>query len=70
MKILDGKVLGGGVGVSIYNGYNIYTSESEWGMPEGWIGLVTDVGASYFLSRLNRRVGWYIATTATLLNPY
>ncbi|KAJ0724429.1 putative 3-hydroxyisobutyryl-CoA hydrolase [Helianthus annuus] len=52
LAILDGHVMGGGVGISIHSTFRIVTENTVFAMPEVLIGLFPDVGASYFLSRL------------------
>jgi 3-hydroxyisobutyryl-CoA hydrolase len=49
--------MGGGVGVSINSKFRIATENSLFAMPEAKLGLITDVGASYFLSRLRDNLG-------------
>lgn len=48
----NGAVMGGGVGLSINSPIRIATDSSVFAMPETKIGLFTDVGASYFLTRI------------------
>ncbi|KAK1414065.1 hypothetical protein QVD17_29804 [Tagetes erecta] len=66
--ILDGHVLGGGVGISIHSTFRIVTENTVFAMPEVLIGLFPDVGASYFLSRLPGFFGEYIGLTGARLN--
>ena len=56
VSIWNGFVMGGGVGVSVHAPIRIATDNSVFAMPETGIGLFTDVGASYFLSRLNGNI--------------
>ena len=57
--------MGGGVGVSVHAPIRIATDNSVYAMPETGIGLFTDVGASYFLSRVkgNINLGLYLGLT-------
>lgn len=57
--------MGGGVGVSVHAPIRIATDNSVFAMPETGIGLFTDVGASYFLSRVkgNINLGLYLGLT-------
>lgn len=62
----NGAVMGGGVGLSINSPFKICTDKAVFAMPEGKIGLFTDVGASYFLPRLlnnNVELGLYLGLT-------
>jgi enoyl-CoA hydratase/carnithine racemase len=52
--------MGGGVGISIYSKFRVATENSLFAMPEAKIGLITDIGASYFLSRLRDNIGNFI----------
>lgn len=48
--------MGGGVGVSIHSPIRVATDNSMFAMPETTIGFFTDVGASYFLSRVKEDI--------------
>ena len=65
VSIWNGFVMGGGVGVSVHAPIRIATDNSVFAMPETGIGLFTDVGASYFLSRVkgNINLGLYLGLT-------
>ncbi|XP_071742132.1 3-hydroxyisobutyryl-CoA hydrolase 1-like [Rutidosis leptorrhynchoides] len=68
VAILDGSVMGGGVGISIHSTFRIVTENTIFAMPEASIGLFPDVGASYFLSRLPGFFGEYMGLTGARLN--
>ncbi|PWA53857.1 clpP/crotonase-like domain, Enoyl-CoA hydratase/isomerase, HIBYL-CoA-H type [Artemisia annua] len=68
VAILDGSVMGGGVGISIHSTFRIVTEKTVFAMPEALIGLFPDVGASYFLSRLPGFFGEYLGLTGARLN--
>ncbi|HHU10060.1 MAG TPA: enoyl-CoA hydratase/isomerase family protein [Intrasporangiaceae bacterium] len=51
IAIMDGLVMGGGVGVSVHGSHRIATDRSRIAMPEVGIGFVPDVGGTYVLSR-------------------
>jgi enoyl-CoA hydratase/isomerase-like protein len=51
VAIMDGIVMGGGVGLSAHGGVRVVTERSSIGMPEVGIGLVPHVGGTYLLSR-------------------
>ena len=64
VAIMDGIVLGGGIGVSAHGSHRIVTERSRLGLPETGIGFVPDVGASWLLSRAPGEAGTYLALTA------
>lgn len=63
IALLDGIVMGGGVGVSIHGSHRIVTEKTLFAMPESAIGLIPDVGGSYFLPRLPGALGRYLGLT-------
>lgn len=63
IALIDGVVMGGGLGMSIHGHYRVATEKTLSAMPETAIGLFPDVGASYFLSRLKGKLGIYLALT-------
>lgn len=63
VAIYDGTVMGGGVGVSINARFRVASEKALFAMPETGIGLFPDVGGSYFLPRLPRNLGTFLALT-------
>jgi 3-hydroxyisobutyryl-CoA hydrolase len=65
ISIWNGIVMGGGVGVSVHAPIRVATDNSVYAMPETGIGFFTDVGGSYFLSRINHNIhlGLYLGLT-------
>ncbi|MFY9835631.1 MAG: enoyl-CoA hydratase/isomerase family protein [Xanthobacteraceae bacterium] len=61
--VMDGLVMGGGVGLSAHAGFRVVTERSAIAMPEVQIGFFPDVGACYLLSRAPGYVGTYLALT-------
>lgn len=55
--------MGGGVGISMHSPLKIATEKSLFAMPEAKIAFFTDVGGGYFLSRLKKNIGMYLALT-------
>lgn len=51
VALMDGVVMGGGLGVSAHGSHRIVTERSRVAMPEVRIGLVPDVGVSAILAR-------------------
>lgn len=67
VAIMDGIVMGGGVGISAHGSHRIVTENTLFAMPECGIGLVPDVGGNYFLSRAQGSIGEYLGTTGARL---
>ena len=63
LSIMDGVVMGGGVGIALPCRYRIATERTTFAMPETGIGLFPDVGGGWYLSRLPRRAGYWLALT-------
>ncbi|KAG6677221.1 hypothetical protein I3842_14G014300 [Carya illinoinensis] len=68
VSILNGIVMGGGAGASIHGRFRVATENSVFAMPETGLGLFPDVGASYFLSRLQGFFGEYVGLTGARLD--
>jgi enoyl-CoA hydratase len=60
---MDGITMGGGVGISQPTRFRVATENTKFAMPETGIGLFPDVGGGWYLSRLEGRVGQYLALT-------
>lgn len=63
IPLMDGLVLGGGVGISVPGSHRIVNETSRVGMPEVGIGFSPDVGAAYFLARSPGAVGCFLSLT-------
>jgi enoyl-CoA hydratase len=63
VAVMDGMVMGGGVGLSTHAAHRIVTERSAVAMPEVGIGFFPDVGASYLLARAPGCAGTYMALT-------
>ena len=68
IAIMDGVVMGGGVGVSVPGLRRIVTERTRCAMPETGIGMFPDVGGTYFLSRAPDHVGVYLGLTGEQMN--
>lgn len=51
IAIMDGLVMGGGVGISAHGSHRIVTERTRLAMPETGIGFFPDVGGTWLLSR-------------------
>lgn len=63
VALMDGIVMGGGVGVSAHANTRVVTESSKIGMPEVGIGFIPDVGGIYLLSRAPGGLGLHAALT-------
>lgn len=63
IAIMDGIVMGGGVGVSSHGSHRIVTERTRFAMPETGIGYFTDVGATWLLPRAPGEFGTYLGLT-------
>lgn len=63
VAILDGVVMGGGVGISMPAHFRIATERTTFAMPETGIGLFPDVGGGWYLPRLPGKAGLWLALT-------
>ncbi|MGB5076091.1 MAG: enoyl-CoA hydratase/isomerase family protein [Sphingorhabdus sp.] len=63
VAFMDGICMGGGVGISQPARFRVATENTRFAMPETGIGLFPDVGGGWYLSRLEGRVGQFLALT-------
>ncbi|WP_445500585.1 enoyl-CoA hydratase/isomerase family protein [Microvirga sp. G4-2] len=63
ISLIDGIVMGGGVGISLHGSYRVAAERYLFAMPEVGIGFFPDVGATYALPRLPGQTGMYLALT-------
>jgi enoyl-CoA hydratase len=69
VSLIDGIVMGGGVGVSLHGAYRVAGDRYRFAMPEVAIGFFPDVGATYALPRLPGEAGMYLALTGARGRP-
>jgi enoyl-CoA hydratase len=67
IALIDGIVMGGGVGVSVHGSHRVAGERFLFAMPEVGIGFFPDVGGTWFLPRLPDEVGTYCALTCERL---
>ncbi|MGN5518743.1 enoyl-CoA hydratase/isomerase family protein [Halopseudomonas sp. Lyrl_26] len=65
LALMDGFVLGGGMGLAQAASHRVITERVRMGMPETGIGYFPDVGGSYFLPRLEGAIGQYLGITGS-----
>ena len=63
IALMDGFVLGGGMGLVQGADLRLVTERSKLAMPEVGIGYFPDVGGSYFLSRTPGQLGTYLGVS-------
>ena len=63
VSLMDGIVMGGGVGASAHANIRVVTDTSKIAMPEVGIGFIPDVGGAFLLSRAPGALGLYAALT-------
>ena len=63
VALMDGIVMGGGVGVSAHGSVRVVTDTSKIAMPEVGIGFIPDVGGTFLLSRAPGLLGLHVALT-------
>ncbi len=64
VAVMDGIVLGGGIGISAHASHRVVTERSSIGMPEVGIGFLPDVGGAMLLARAPGELGTHLALTA------
>lgn len=66
--LMDGYVLGGGLGLAQSADLRVVTERSRLAMPQVSIGNFPDVGGSYFLPRLPGELGIYLGVTGVQIS--
>ena len=67
IALMDGVVMGGGMGISQGARRRLVTDRTRMAMPETNIGLFPDVGGGWFLARCPGHIGEYLALTGHVL---
>ncbi|MGD7789922.1 enoyl-CoA hydratase/isomerase family protein [Propionibacteriaceae bacterium Y1700] len=68
VALMDGIVMGGGIGVAGYTTLRVVTERSRIAMPETGIGFFPDVGATFLLSRAPHQLGTHLALTGATVD--
>jgi len=63
VALIDGMVMGGGVGITQYGTHRVAGEGYAFAMPETMIGIFPDVGMCHVLARLADHVGLYLGLT-------
>jgi enoyl-CoA hydratase len=67
VALIDGIVMGGGVGVSVHGSHRVAGDKYLFAMPEVGIGFFPDVGATFVLPRMPGETGTFCALTGERL---
>ncbi|MCJ2072573.1 enoyl-CoA hydratase/isomerase family protein [Methylobacterium sp. J-030] len=65
IALIDGIVMGGGVGISVHGPVRVASEAYAFAMPEVGIGFIPDVGTTALLPRLPGHAGTYLALTGS-----
>jgi enoyl-CoA hydratase len=68
VALIDGIVMGGGVGISVHGSHRVAGDRFVFAMPEVGIGFFPDVGATWFLPRMPGELGTYCALAGERLD--
>lgn len=68
IALMDGIVMGGGIGISSHGSHRIVTEHSVLAMPETNIGFIPDVGGTYLLGNAPEESGTWMALTGARIN--
>ena len=63
VALIDGVVMGGGVGLGMLGSHRVVSERCIFAMPEVGIGFFPDVGATWLLPRVGHRIGVFLAVT-------
>jgi len=63
VSLIDGVVMGSGVGISLYGTHRVAGEGYRFAMPETGIGLFPDDGVSWAFARMPDAIGMYLALT-------
>lgn len=68
VSLIDGIVMGGGVGLSVHGSHRVAGDRFQFAMPEVGIGIFPDVGGTWFLPRMPGELGTFCALTGERLD--
>jgi enoyl-CoA hydratase len=68
VSVMDGMVMGGGVGLSAHGAHRVVTEKTQLAMPEAGIGFFPDVGGTWLLSQAPGQLGTYYGLTGNSMN--
>ena len=68
VAMMDGIVMGGGVGLAAHGRHRVVTEKTMVAMPETAIGLIPDVGGTWLLGHAQGRFGEYLGLTGARMD--
>ena len=68
VALMDGIVMGGGVGLSAHSRHRVVTERTKLAMPEVGLGFFPDVGGTWLLSHSPGEIGTYFGLTGQTMN--
>jgi enoyl-CoA hydratase len=68
VALMDGIVMGGGVGLSAHSRHRVVTERTKLAMPEVGLGFFPDVGGTWLLARSPGEIGTYFGLTGQTMN--
>ena len=69
ISLIDGPVMGSGVGITLYGTHRVAGPRYRFAMPEVAIGLFPDIGAAHALAHMPGEIGMYLALTGRSIGP-
>lgn len=69
VSLMQGFVMGGGVGLGCHVRHRVVGESSRIAMPECGIGLIPDVGGTWLLARAPGQMGLYLGLTGARMGP-
>jgi enoyl-CoA hydratase/carnithine racemase len=69
ISLIDGLVVGSGVGISLYGTHRVAGETYRFAMPETLIGLFPDDGVCHAFARMPHHIGMYLALTGRAIGP-
>ncbi len=63
ITMINGAVMGGGVGLIQFGTHIVAGENFSWSMPEVKMGLFPDIGITYLLAKMPSNIGLYLALT-------
>ncbi|WP_244195573.1 enoyl-CoA hydratase/isomerase family protein [Caballeronia arationis] len=68
VALMDGIAMGGGMGLAQGAALRIVTERTRMAMPETRIGMLPDVGATYFMGKMSLDMELYVGLTGAMLS--